>query len=57
MRFCPTEVKCDLKVWSSFEAYMARGEDRHQLNPVGVIPTWESYPVRRFQHSSEFYRS
>tara|TARA_B100000676_G_scaffold309223_1_gene372184 strand:- start:609 stop:1469 length:861 start_codon:yes stop_codon:yes gene_type:complete len=57
MRFCPTEVKCDLKVWSNFEAYMARGEDRHQLNPVGVIPTWESYPVRRFQHSSEFYRS
>ena len=24
MRFCPTEVKCDLKVWPNFESYLAR---------------------------------
>jgi non-heme Fe2+,alpha-ketoglutarate-dependent halogenase len=54
MRFCPTDVKCDLSVWPNFEASMARGTDEHQLNPVGVAPTGESFPVRRFQHSSEF---
>lgn len=54
MRYCPTEVKCDLSVWPNFEAYMARGTDRFGRNPVGVIPNIESYPVTKFQHSSEF---
>jgi len=54
MRFCPTEVKCDLSVWPTFEAYMARGTDRHRLNPVGPMPTGEHYPVKKFAHSSEF---
>jgi ectoine hydroxylase-related dioxygenase (phytanoyl-CoA dioxygenase family) len=54
MRFCPMDVKCDLTVWPGFEAYVARGEDTLRLNPTGVIPTREGYPIRRFQHSSEF---
>ncbi len=54
MRFCPTEVRCDLKIWPNFETYGARGIDRYHHNPEGLVPTGESYPVRRFQHSSEF---
>ena len=54
MRFCPTNVQCDLGVWPTFEAYLARGRDNTPLNPVGAIPTGEGYPARRFQHSSEF---
>ena len=54
MRFCPTEVKCDLSVWPTFEAYLARGVDRYQHNPPGVVPDGESFPTAKFQHSSEF---
>lgn len=54
MRFCPTNVKCDLSIWPNHETYMARGVDRFKLNPVGSLPTNERYPVRKFQHSSEF---
>ncbi len=54
MRFCPTEVQCDLSVWPTFEVYMARGVDQHQLNPHGALPRAEGHPVRKFQHSSEF---
>ena len=57
MRFCPTEVSCDLAVWPNFEAYMARGTDRFAHNPVGAVPTREGFPVTRFQHSSEFARA
>ena len=28
MRFCPTEVKCDLNVWPKFESYLVRGVDK-----------------------------
>lgn len=54
MRFCPTNVVGDLSVWPNHEAYMARGTDRYNLNPVGPTPTRELFPVRKFQHSSEF---
>ena len=54
MRFCPTEVACDLSVWPTFETYLARGRDLHQLNPIGPVPTGEAFPVRKFMHSSEF---
>ena len=54
MRFCPTNVKCDLSVWPTFEAYAARGTDTFNLNPAGPIPAGELFPVRKFQHSSEF---
>ena len=54
MRFCPNEVKCDLNVWPTFEAYQARGTDRLHLNPVGPIPIGEGVPVKKFAHSSEF---
>ncbi len=54
MRFCPTEVKCDLNVWETYESYPARGTDRFKHNPVGAIPASEGHPVRMFQHSSEF---
>jgi len=54
MRFCPTNVTCDLKIWPTFEAYLARGRDVHGLNPVGPIPAGEAFPVRKFQHSSDF---
>ena len=54
MRFCPTNVQCDLNVWPTFEAYMARGSDTHNLNPSGPVPNGEAFPVRKFQHSSDF---
>lgn len=54
MRFCPTEVKCDLNVWPTFEAYMARGIDAYNHNPIGKVPGGEGFPVRKFQHSSDF---
>ncbi|MBL8701609.1 MAG: phytanoyl-CoA dioxygenase family protein [Alphaproteobacteria bacterium] len=54
MRFSPTEVKADLAIWPTFEAYMARGTDRLHLNPAGPVPTGERFPTRKFQHSSEF---
>ena len=54
MRFCPTDVKCDLNVWPNFESYMARGVDKYNRNPVGPLPTNEKFPVRKFQHSSDF---
>ena len=54
MRFCPTDVKCDLGVWPTFESYIARGADRYNHNPIGLPPIGESYPVRKFQHSSDF---
>ena len=54
MRFAPTCVQADLSQWPTFEAYMARGIDRLHLNPHGPVPTGEEFPVRKFQHSSEF---
>ncbi len=54
MRFCPTEVQGDLRVWPTFEVMMARGIDRHGHNPVAKIPTGNGFPVRRFQPSSDF---
>ena len=54
MRFCPTEVKCDLSVWPTFESYLARGVDAYRHNPVGNVPAGNGNPVRMFQASSEF---
>lgn len=54
MRFSPTDVKCDMSVWPTFETYMARGVDAHRLNPIGPVPAGETYPVKKFAHSSEF---
>ena len=54
MRFSPTDVRCDLSVWPTFEAYLARGTDRYGLNPVGRVPTREGFPLRKHQHSSDF---
>ncbi|MFT5447082.1 MAG: non-heme Fe2+,alpha-ketoglutarate-dependent halogenase [Gammaproteobacteria bacterium] len=54
MRYCPSDVKCDLSVWPNFEAYPVRGTDRYRHNPVGALPSLELYPVAKFQHSSEF---
>jgi len=39
MRFSSTDVKCDLSVWPTFEAYLARGTDRYHHNPAGTPPT------------------
>ena len=54
MRFSPTNVKCDLSVWPNFEINMARGTDRYKLNPQSPVPKNELFPVKLFQHSSEF---
>lgn len=54
MRFSPTEVKCDLNVWPTFESSMARGVDRYNHNPQAKVPTGDACPVRSFQHSTEF---
>jgi len=53
-RFSPTEVKCDLSVWPTFETYLVRGVDEYQHNPVGKVPKGQVAPVVKFQHSSEF---
>ena len=54
MRYCPTEVKCDLSVWPTFEAYLARGVDKYRHNPVGPITNNEKCPTKSMMHSSEF---
>ena len=54
MRYCPTEVKCDLSVWPTFETYLARGVDKYRHNPVGPITKSEKCPTKPFSHSSEF---
>lgn len=54
MRYCPTHVRCDLKVWPTFETYLVRGEDQYAHNPTGKVPRGDGFPVKRFQHSSEF---
>jgi non-heme Fe2+,alpha-ketoglutarate-dependent halogenase len=46
MRYCPTEVKCDLATWPNFESMIARGVDHHRLNPEGSIPTQENAPPK-----------
>ena len=53
-RYCPTTVKCDLSVWPNFETYPVRGVDRYGHNPVGKVPTQNSYPMTFNQLSSEF---
>ena len=54
MRYCPTEVKCDLSVWPTFETYLARGVDKHRHNPMGPITKHEKCPTKSMMHSSEF---
>ena len=54
MRFSPTDVKCDLGVWPTFESYIAQNSDRFNYNPIGQPPDSESFPIRKFQHSSDF---
>ena len=54
MRYCPTEVKCDLSVWPTFETYLARGVDKHRHNPMGPITKHEKCPTKSSMHSSEF---
>ena len=54
MRFCPTEVKCDLSVWPKFESYLVPGVDEYEHNPVGKVPNGYSYPMKTGQGSWEF---
>jgi len=54
MRYSPTEVKCDVKVWPTFESYLTRGVDSYEHNPAGKVPTGHGFPVRKFQASSDF---
>ena len=54
MRFCPTEVKCDLNVWPKFESYLVRGVDEFKYNPVGKEPKGYNYPIKVGQGSWEF---
>ena len=54
MRYCPTEVKCDLSVWPTFETYLARGVDKYRHNPMGPITKHEKCPTKSMMHSSEF---
>jgi non-haem Fe2+, alpha-ketoglutarate-dependent halogenase len=45
MRFSPTAVRCDMRVWPNFRAYLARGSDTWGHNPAGVIPTGYEAPA------------
>ena len=53
MRFSPTDVKCDLSVWPSFETQLARGQDIYRLNPISLKPRGEATP-KSMQFSKEF---
>jgi len=39
MRFSSTNVKCDLSVWPTFQAFLVRGVDEYHHNPAGIPPT------------------
>ena len=54
MRFSPTNVKGDLKIWPFFETQLARGVDEFNLNPVAQIPRGEATPQKMFSFSHEF---
>jgi ectoine hydroxylase-related dioxygenase (phytanoyl-CoA dioxygenase family) len=54
MRFSPTNVKGDLKIWPFFETQLARGVDKHKLNPTAQIPRGEATPLKMFSFSHEF---
>ena len=54
IRFCPTEVKCDLSVWPTFETYLARGVDEYRHNPAGPDAQSEKYPTKTMPRSSDF---
>ena len=54
LRYVPTQVKCDLGVWPSFEVYPCRGIDEYEHNPIGTIPKGNAYPTLFNQSSSEF---
>ena len=53
MRFSPTDVKCDLSVWPSFETQLARGQDLYRFNPVSLKPRGEATP-KSMQFSKDF---
>ena len=54
MRFSPTNVKGDLKIWPFFETQLARGIDEFKLNPIAQIPRGEATPQKMFSFSREF---
>jgi len=54
IRYIPTDVVCDLAVWPTFETVLIRGVNPAPRNPIATMPTVDQYPVRKFQHSSEF---
>ena len=54
MRFCPTEVKCDMNVWPKYESYLVRGVDEFKHNPVGKESKGYNYPIKVGQGSWEF---
>jgi hypothetical protein len=54
LRFCATDVKCDLSGWPNFETYLVRGIDEFHHNPPGKIPMQDGFPTGKFQLSSEF---
>jgi non-heme Fe2+,alpha-ketoglutarate-dependent halogenase len=49
MRFSATEVRCDLSVWPTFQAFPARGTDRYGHNPPGVPPEGQGVPTGMMQ--------
>jgi non-heme Fe2+,alpha-ketoglutarate-dependent halogenase len=54
IRYCASDVQCDLDTWPNFETYPGRGVDEFQFNPRGEFPRDEGFPTTRFQHSREF---
>ena len=54
MRYSPTDVKCDLNVWPTFEIYLVRGVDDYQYNPVAKVPSGNGCPMRNLPGSWEF---
>jgi ectoine hydroxylase-related dioxygenase (phytanoyl-CoA dioxygenase family) len=54
MRFSPTNVKGDLKIWPFFKTQLARGVDEFNLNPIAQIPRGEATPQKMFSFSHEF---
>ena len=46
MRYCPTEVKCDMTVWPNFESMICRGIDECGLACLSSV-RMHAYPLLR----------
>ncbi len=44
-RYSTPDVRCDLAVWPTFQAFQVRGTDPYGYNPVGTAPQGDGFPT------------